>query len=113
MPALYITGPIVLGSMWLTTIAVTAAVSAPSDVGRATGYAAIPVFGPWVMLGSSLNTSSYTGPLVISGVLQAAGLGITIAGFTARREVKVLARESPVHLALVPTPGGAAAIGTF
>ena len=115
MPGLYITGPVLLGTMWITTIAVTAAVSAPGDVGRATGYASIPVVGPWVMLGSSLDTSSYVGPLILSGILQSAGLALTIVGFTVRHDVQVraMAKDDGVRVTFVPSAGGGALVGTF
>jgi hypothetical protein len=115
IPALYITGPAALGAAWLITIGVTVAVSSPKDVGQATSYAAIPVFGPWVMMASNLKTSDYTGPLVFSGVIQAAALGVTIAGIAVRRDVRVAttAAQSGLQASLVPTLGGAALVGTF
>jgi hypothetical protein len=116
IPALYITGPAALGAAWLITIGVTVAVSDKKDVSQSTSYAAIPVFGPWVMMASNLNTSAYTGPLVFSGVIQAAALGVTIAGIAVRREVKVDATtgaRSGLNVSLVPSFGGAAVIGTF
>jgi hypothetical protein len=115
IPALYITGPAALGAAWLITIGITVAVSSKKDVGEATSYAAIPVFGPWVMMASSLNTSAYTGPLVLSGVFQAAALAVTILGITVKRDVSVPAStmQSSLNVTLVPSLGGAAVIGTF
>jgi hypothetical protein len=115
VPELYVSGPVLLGSIWLTTLAVTAGVAPQANAGKATAYAAIPVFGPWVMLGSSVNNSPYTPALVVSGIGQAAGLAVTIAGLTVRREVivPVVGTASGVRFTLVPSIGGAAAVGTF
>ena len=115
MPELYVVGPAMLAATWLTTIAVTAGVTPSHDVGRATAYAAIPVVGPWVMLGSGFNSMSYTPAVITSGIGQAAFLGMTLAGLTVRHDVKVpvVGTEGGVRVMFVPSAGGAAAIGTF
>ena len=90
IPALYITGPIVLGSMWLLTIGLTAALTDPNDpnAGRNIGTRVRP--RPWTLDRSHLQRKramgSATRPL---GLAQATGLGLTIAGIAVRREVKV------------------------
>ena len=87
--AMVVTGPILLGVAWITTIGVTASVSAEKDQSTAVGYASVPVLGPWLMLGSSLNTSDYTAPLVLSGLMQGSGLTLLILGLTIRTEERV------------------------
>ncbi len=116
IPGLYIAGPIVLGVAWLTTIAVTTAINSEGGVedseAKAIGYACIPIAGPWAMMADSdVDTRDYTAPLVVSGVLQGAGLAMTILGLTIRREVRVPsaihpARSLTLSLHPVPTPSG-------
>jgi hypothetical protein len=114
MPELYVTGPILFGFTYGATVAITAGVAQKPDVGRATAYAAIPIVGPWVLLGSNLPTMSYTAALVASGIGQAAGLGVTIAGLLVRRDVKVpTIATDKVRVSFVPAGGGAYAIGSF
>jgi hypothetical protein len=115
VPELYVSGPVLLGATWITTIAVSAAAAPQANAGKTTEYAAIPIVGPWVMLGSSGHMSSYTPAVFASGIAQAAGLAITIAGVTVRREVTVpvVKSASGVRVGLVPLVGGAAAVGTF
>jgi hypothetical protein len=120
--ALIIAGPIVFAVAWITTIIVTSAVSTDEDKGTATSYAAIPLVGPWVMMGSdSLDTSDYTGALVVSGVVQTAGIIMTILGIAIRRERQVpvyASRKFGLEVALNPfvvpeRGGGLMAVGTF
>jgi hypothetical protein len=118
MPALWATGLAIFGSAWIATIAVTAGVSDDNVKGRATGFVSIPVAGPWVLLGSNIDTHSYTAPLVLSGILQGAGLALTITGFAIRRErrvpvVSLGAGPDAPTIAFVPAAGGGALVGTF
>jgi len=110
LPGLYITGPVVLGATWVTTIITSIAVTSTDDPDHdvKVGVACVPVFGPWIEMG---YPGTYTAPLAVSGVLQAAGLAITIAGVTVRHTVRVA--DAPVSLTIVPTIGGAEALGTF
>jgi hypothetical protein len=80
---LVIAGPVVLGVTWLATIAGTAALS--DGDGEPIGYSAIPLAGPWIMIGA-LDTGSYTPALVVSGILQASGVVMTILGVAIRTE---------------------------
>jgi hypothetical protein len=120
---LIIAGPIALGVAWLTTIAVTGAVAADKDRSEATGYAAIPLVGPWVMMGSHLDTSDYRAPLVISGIVQTSGLIMLVLGLAIRHDVSDSvyafsdAPDSPT-LALSPAllgraGAGLVGVGTF
>jgi hypothetical protein len=114
IPGLYIAGPIVLGSTWLLTIGLTAALTNSDDpfYGQKVGAACVPVFGPWVLLSQPQIGSGYVAPIVFSGLAQAAGLVMTIAGLAARREVTVPVVGS-ARFSIAPTVGGAVAIGTF
>ena len=112
--AMVITGPILLGVAWITTIGVTASVSAEKDQSTAVGYASVPVLGPWLMLGSSLNTSDYTAPLVLSGLAQGTGLTLLILGLTIRHEERVpasMAFLNKVQFAPVGPHGPGATMG--
>lgn len=116
IPALYIVGPVVLGVAWITTIAVTSAVSADKDKSTAIPLSAIPVAGPWAMLGSDLDTKDYTVPLVISGVLQGSGLLCTVLGVSIRRRVPRYGFElDHGHASIAPfvTPGSVGVAGVF
>ncbi|MBW2458797.1 MAG: hypothetical protein JRI68_30135 [Deltaproteobacteria bacterium] len=112
---LVIAGPILFGVAWLSTIAVVAAVSSEADRGEAIGYAAIPIFGPWVMMGSDLKTEAYTGALVASGVAQTAGVTMFVLGMAIRTEevVPVYGDRDGLSLAIAPSPNGVMAVGTF
>jgi hypothetical protein len=114
VPELYITGPLLLGVTYGLTVATTAATAAPPDQRRATSYAAIPVVGPWVMLGSNLPVLSYSAALVVSGIAQAGGLAVTIAGLVVRRPVTLPSvSNDKVRVTFVPAAGGAFAVGSF
>lgn len=86
IPALYIIGPIVLGVAWAATVAVTAAVTPDNAKAEYVSYACIPIGGPWVIIAND-NKGDYTGPLVVSGVVQGAGLVMTVLGVSIRRRV--------------------------
>jgi hypothetical protein len=117
IPALYIAGPALLGLTWSVSIMVTAAVSSDKDKAQAVGYSCIPVAGPWVMLSSDLKTDKYTGPLVLSGVLQGAGLVMTVLGVSIRRRVPQVGFELGKHttasVAPVVTPTSIGFAGKF
>jgi hypothetical protein len=110
---LYISGAVILGVIWMTTVGVTAGVAQDPGRGEAIGYSAIPLIGPWVMMASNIDTHSYTMPLVLSGVLQAGGLTMIILGATLHRgSDRDEARTTPT-LTLMPYGNGAALVGTF
>lgn len=111
---LIIAGPIVLGATWLTTIGVTAAVA--DGNGKAIGYAATPVFGPWMLIAE--GAGDYTAPLAMSGLAQAGGLTMLIVGLAVRRPVNpTMALGDDVELTVSPTASselsGLMATGTF
>ncbi len=121
IPGLYITGLIVLGAAWLNGIAVTAAATSSDDPNRG-GYLAasvVPVLGPWIIFAIGQNaTPQYAfssldqAACITFGLLQGAGLVLTIVGFTAHREVGVQA-PGIASFSLMPTLDGVTAIGAF
>jgi hypothetical protein len=114
VPELYITGPLVFGVTYGLTIGITHAAANPGDVSRATAYAAIPLVGPWVLMGSKLPTMPYTPALIASGIGQAGGLALTIAGLVVHRDVPLPSvATDKVRVTFVPSGAGAAAIGSF
>jgi hypothetical protein len=114
MPELYLGGPVLFAATYAATVAVTADVAVKPDAGRATAYAAIPLVGPWVLLGSNLPVASYSAGLVVSGIAQAGGLAVTIVGLTVRRDVRIpLIATEKVRVSVLPSAGGAVAFGTF
>ncbi len=111
---LVIAGAVTFGVVWLATVGVTAGVSSDADRGEATGYAAIPMVGPWVMLGSDLDTDDYSAALVTSGILQAAGVAMFVLGVTIRtkRKVPVYGKVAPgAELTVGPTKVGNTGVG--
>lgn len=86
IPALYIIGPIVLGVAWAATVVVTAAVTPDNAKAEYVGYSCIPIGGPWVIIAND-EKGDYTGPLVVSGIVQSAGLIMTVLGVSIRRRV--------------------------
>ncbi len=89
LTAVAIGGAIMLGASWLLTIAVTAVLSDPAVAGRFIGYAAVPVVGPWIILTDPDFETGYAVGVVVSGLIQAAGLTMLIVGLAARRTVQV------------------------
>lgn len=85
--ALIIAGPILFGVTYLVTVLIASIAATGSDDDRITNYAAIPLVGPWAMLGSSIDTDNFATPLVLSGVFQATGLVMTVLGLVIRRPV--------------------------
>jgi hypothetical protein len=93
IPGLYITGAVLLAASWAVTVGATAALSDNDVRAEATGYAAIPVFGPWVLLGSNISISPPDqAALVVSGIVQNAGLAMLIVGVSVKR-----VRHVPVY----------------
>lgn len=86
--ALWLSGAIGFGTVYLAGIVVTAAV-AEEDVGLAIGYASIPVFGWGVMLADLPMTGGQVAATAIAGVLQLASAGMVIAGLIYKRPVAV------------------------
>lgn len=109
---LVIAGAVTLGVTWLATPTVGAAVEAS---GQSIGVLAIPVAGPWVCLaGGCEDPDDYVAALVVSGVLQAAGLTMLILGLVIQQEVQLRAELAPgVEWALRPwaAPSAQAAAG--
>ena len=95
----------------------------------------VPALGPWIDLANRpqcvppqlpfalpvdpcLGETASRAALVTSGVLQDVGLLLTLAGLPAQSRfvagpTATGSRESRGHFAIVPTLGGAAAVGTF
>jgi hypothetical protein len=118
---LLIAGPIILGVTWLSTIGITAGVSLGTEssrVGTNIAYAAIPVVGPLVLIADGdRDTNEFAAPLVLSSLIQAGGLTMTILGITLTREVEVpaaaLGEGFPMRhrLSLNPTAIGTSGAG--
>lgn len=91
---LYIAGPIVFGAIYAIGIPLAAGISAAAgadDPGAHAGVMAIPIAGPFLEAGGVVDEESSEGApaLVAMGVLQIAGITMTILGLTIRREKKV------------------------
>jgi hypothetical protein len=95
---LIIAGPIVLGATWLTTIGATAGLGGS---GKAIGYAATPVIGPWMIIGE--DAGDYTAALVASGLAQAGGLTMLIVGLTVQRPVAPRVALGDVEMTIAPS----------
>jgi hypothetical protein len=118
---LVIAGPIILGVTWLATIGITAGVSTGTEserIGTNVGYAAIPIAGPFVLLADGdRDTDNFAAPLILAGVLQTAGLAMTIVGVVVTRDVDVPAHalgegmRTRRKLSLRPSPIGAHGAG--
>ncbi len=102
---LIIAGPIVLGVAWALGLVGTLAADADGEL---VGFSAIPLAGPWILLADS-RTEDYAAALVVGGVLQAAGLTMTVLGLSIRQEVQV----PLASLRLTPTLGGLVLDGMF
>jgi hypothetical protein len=107
---LYILGPVLFGVSWATTIAMTGAVykGAPRQE-AALPYSCIPLAGPWIMLGSDLDTRGMVAPLAITGAFQATGILLTVLGVTIRRPVSDDARLDGLPLVVAPAVGRSSA----
>ena len=101
---LAIAGGVVLGAVWVLTIGITAVINVSLDssrTGQNIGFSAIPVAGPMVILGTDSGADDYAPALVVSTVLQSAGLIMLITGVSIRREKRI-----PVYGAVLPTGPG-------
>ncbi len=87
--ALVITGAVTFGVIYLGGIAVAAAGFDEKESETAVPYAAIPLAGPWVILGSDLDTGEFGIPIAGLGILQAASVGVFIMGLTLGPEEQV------------------------
>lgn len=112
IPEMWIPGLVVLTLAWGATIGITAGVDGS---GERIAFSAIPVFGPFILLGEASN--DYIAPLVISGVVQTAGLGFFIAGLamskTERVPVGVALGDGPNPTRLVLLPGPVGTLDSF
>ena len=80
---LWLTGSIVLPVTYALTVTVTSILAEDSD--KYVSLAAIPILGPWLILGE--DSGGYDAPLAASGILQLAATTMIIVGVTVRREV--------------------------
>lgn len=90
---LIIAGAVTLGSVWALSLSTTGVLNALEEsdtTGRDVGLMALPVLGPWVMLGvtaDDVDYDDYRLAFAMSGLLQAGGLTMLILGVTLEREV--------------------------
>jgi hypothetical protein len=82
---LFIAGVIVFPVVYLLTVGVTAGLDTDGDD---IGEAAIPLIGPFLMIGNP-DTEFFEAPLAISGILQLAGLTMVILGLTIQSQSAV------------------------
>lgn len=112
---LLIAGAITFGAGWLISIAYSALSGRAAGTYRTADYSMywpgfVPVAGPWIELGYHLEIVS-----VFSGLAQAAGCSVLIAGVLSRKTVPV-PRKSDIAIApLLTAPGsfGIAVLGRF
>lgn len=94
---LLIAGPIVMGTSYLLTVAPVVLADTiectPADVDCRHGLYYIPFVGPWIDLGQHAWGTTTIVP-VLSGLMQATGLGLTIAGGVLHHKSKRLAPPS-------------------
>lgn len=94
---LVVAGAVTFGVTYLTTALVGAAVNdisvAYGGTGRSAKLLIIPLVGPWTLLGSTISAVGQFG-LVLDGLVQAAGVGMFIAGLTYPQVVLVPAGYS-------------------
>ena len=84
---LWVAGTITASVVYLTTFVLGTALSEPSVRGQAMGYLLVPVFGPFILNGSNIANTQYTGVEIASGLIQAAGIGMIVAGLVLHRPV--------------------------
>jgi hypothetical protein len=83
--AIWVPSLVVWSTVYVATISTTGAINAAHDYPhRTTAEAAIPLFGPWVMLGDHKNhiTGLHTGLTALSRVLQTLGFVGVVVGAT-------------------------------
>lgn len=106
---LLISGPIVLGVSYLSTLAVSGALAATSTsprAGKNFAYTAIPLVGPLVLLADpDKKTGDFAAPLVIASIVQTGGLVMTILGATLTTKETVPAAGLGEGRTLSVTPG--------
>jgi hypothetical protein len=99
--AVWITGGAVFVASWGGLIALTAA-SVDEGEEAPIAHAAVPLVGPWLMIKED-DTRDYDTFVILSGVLQAAGIGALVLGLT-------LERSQPVEESAAPADGSEAAV---
>lgn len=105
--ALAISGAALFTVMYVAHISVAVGIGSRSDD---VGYQAIPFAGPWVCLAACSDPGDFIAALVASGVIQLAGLTMTILGLAVQVEHEVRAElDRGPRWALAPwaTPEGA------
>jgi hypothetical protein len=120
---LIIAGSIVLGASYLTTAGIAGYVNALNCSGKVSCSGLywpwyVPVVGPFIYFGvaNSQDAALFSPLLILSGLAQAGGLAMLIAGSVARHRVPVYADE-PLRVTvapyLTPTSAGLQALATF
>jgi hypothetical protein len=104
-------GGALFGSSYLVSAIVTLTVvgSKQPDAVRIAPLA-IPVFGPFIALSSAHVGTAGAVPMSLDGVAQIAGVGLFAVGLAVPEKVLVF---DTITARVVPTPGGAALVGTF
>ena len=88
---MWIGGTVSFSTIYVLTIALTAALSEDDVRGPSVAYAAIPLVGPFVAVGNDhddISFDSFKVPLILSGIFQIASVGVLIAGLIVKRDVK-------------------------
>lgn len=114
IPEIWVPGLITFTLAWGATIGITAGTGGQGDQ---IAFAAIPAFGPFILLGHERTGDDYIAPLILSGVFQTAGLGFFIAGLamtkTERVPVGVALQDGPLPTRLVVLPGPVGTLDSF
>lgn len=106
-----IAGLVTFGASWIGTI-VIAATTESGQKKRATGHAAVPVGGPFIMLAERSHVDDVEGVLIGLGALQGVGLGATLLGFTLESRV-VVGDASGAHFSPIVGPTHVGLTGAF
>lgn len=88
LTGLWVAGTITASVVYVVTVALAAPLSDPSVRGQALTYTLIPVFGPFILNGSAIGNPQYSAPLIFSGVVQLAGVGMVVAGLVIHQPVE-------------------------
>jgi hypothetical protein len=105
---MWIAGVVSFSSIYILTIALTAALSEDDARGKTVGYAAAPIVGPFVAIGNDnddITVDDYKIPLILSGIFQIASIGVMIAGLVIKRDVTLSMTVGPqknVRLSFLP-----------
>lgn len=90
--SMWMAGIITFSTVYVSTIISSAALSDPGVKGRAAGYCAIPLIGPFVFMGAGNDEyyvrDQFKGLLIASGVVQILSFGVFMAGWFIKRDVK-------------------------